>query len=51
MKTDRKTSLPFTYPHFIIVNGIESGIAGNGNGSGINGIEKTNENKNTNENS
>jgi hypothetical protein len=42
MKTDGKTHLPFSYPHFIIENGIESGIVENGNGSGINGIAKTN---------
>jgi hypothetical protein len=46
-----KTHLPFPYPHFIIRNGIGSEIVGNGNGSGINGIEKTNGNENTNGNS
>jgi hypothetical protein len=51
MKTDGKTPLPFPYPHFIIGNRIESGIVRNGNGSGINGIAKTNGNGNTNGNS
>jgi hypothetical protein len=54
MKTDRngqKTPLLFPYPHFIIGNGIGSGIVGNGNGSRINGIAKTNGNRNTNGNS
>jgi hypothetical protein len=36
---------------FFIENGIRSGIVGNENGSGINGIAKTNENGNTNGNS
>jgi hypothetical protein len=49
MKTDGKTPLPFPYPYFIIENGIESGIVGNGNG--INGIAKPNGNGNTNGNS
>jgi hypothetical protein len=48
---DGKNTLPFSYPHFIIENGIGSGIVGNRNGSGINGIAKTNENGNTNGNS
>jgi hypothetical protein len=51
MKTDGKTHLPFPYPYFIIGNEIGSGIVGNGNGSGINEIAKTNENRNTNGNS
>jgi hypothetical protein len=54
MKTDgnrRKTHLSFPYPHFIIENWIGSGIVGNGNRSGINGIAKTNGNGNTNRNS
>jgi hypothetical protein len=51
MKTDGKTHLPFPYLHFIIGNEIGSGIVGNGNGSGINGIVKTNGNENTNGNS
>jgi hypothetical protein len=51
MKTDGKTPLPFPYPHFIIGNGIRSEIVGDGNGSGINGIAKTNGNGNTNGNS
>jgi hypothetical protein len=51
MKTDGKTPLPFLYPHFIVGNGIKSGIVGNGNGSRINGIAKTNGNRNTNGNS
>jgi hypothetical protein len=51
MKTDGKTPLPFLYPHFIIEKGIRSGIVENGNWSGINGIEKTNGNGNTNRNS
>jgi hypothetical protein len=51
MKTDGKISLPFQYPHFIIGNGIGSGIVGNRNKSGINGIAKTNGNENTNGNS
>jgi hypothetical protein len=50
IKTDRKP-LPFSYPHFIIENKIESRIVWNGNGSEINGIAKSNENINTNENS
>jgi hypothetical protein len=41
----------FLYPHFIIGNEIGSGIVGNGNVSGINGIAKTNGNGNTNGNS
>ena len=41
----------FLYPHFIIENGIGSEIVGNGNGSGINGIVKTDGNGNTNGNS
>jgi hypothetical protein len=51
MKTDGKTPLSFSYPHFIVGNEIGSGIVGNGNGSGINGIAKTNRNGNTNGNS
>jgi hypothetical protein len=51
MKTDGKTSLLFPYPHFIIGNGFGSEIVGNGNGSGINRIAKTNGNRNTNGNS
>jgi hypothetical protein len=51
MKTDGKTPLPFPYPHFIIENGIRSGIVENGNGSGINGTVKMNGNGNTNGNS
>jgi hypothetical protein len=51
MKTDGKTHLLFPYPHFIIGNGIGSGIVGNENGSEINGIAKTNGNGNTNGNS
>jgi hypothetical protein len=51
MKTDGKTPLPFPYPYFIIGNGIETGIVGNENRSGINGIAKTNGNGNTNGNS
>jgi hypothetical protein len=50
MKTDGKTPLLFSYPHFIIGNGIGSEIVGNGNRSGINGIAKTNRNENTNGN-
>jgi hypothetical protein len=42
--------LLFPYPHFIIRNGIGSGIVGNENGSEINRIAKTNGNGNTNEN-
>jgi hypothetical protein len=48
---DGKTSLMFPYLHFIIGNGIGFGIVGNGNESGINGIAKTNGNRNTNGNS
>jgi hypothetical protein len=48
---DGKTPLSFPYPHFIIENRIGSEIVGNGNGSGINGIAKTNRNRNTNGNS
>jgi hypothetical protein len=48
MKTDGKTSLLFLYPHFIIGNEIGSRIVGNGNGSRINGIAKTNGNTNGN---
>jgi hypothetical protein len=54
MKMDgngRKNPSSFPYPHFIIGNGIGSGIVGNENGSGINGIAKTNGNRNTNRNS
>jgi hypothetical protein len=51
MKTDGKTTLPFPYPYFIIENEIGSEIVGNENGSGINGIAKTNGNGNTNGNS
>jgi hypothetical protein len=51
MKTDGKIPLPFPYPHFIIGNWIGSGIVGDENGSGINGIAKMNGNRNTNENS
>jgi hypothetical protein len=51
MKTEGKTPLLFPYPHFVIGNEIGSGIVGNGNGSGINGIAKTNGNGNTNGNS
>jgi hypothetical protein len=51
MKTDRKTTLSFLYPHFIIENGIGSRIVENENGSRINGIVKTNGNGNTNRNS
>jgi hypothetical protein len=47
---DGKTTLPFSYPHFIIGNGIGSGIVENRNGSGINRIAKTNGNGNTNRN-
>jgi hypothetical protein len=36
-----KTPLPFSYPLFIIENGIRPGIVGNKNRSGINGIAKT----------
>jgi hypothetical protein len=50
-KTDGKTPLPFPYPHFIVGNGIGSEIVGNKNGSEINGIAKTNGNRNTNRNS
>jgi hypothetical protein len=46
-----KIPLSFSYPYFIIGNGIGSGTVGNENGSRINGIAKTNENENTNENS
>jgi hypothetical protein len=49
-KRMEKTPLPFPYPHFIIGNGIGSGIVENGNRSGINGIAKTNGNGNTNRN-
>jgi hypothetical protein len=31
-ETDEKTSLPFSYPHFIIKNWVESRITGNGSG-------------------
>jgi hypothetical protein len=53
MKTDGngKPPLLFPYLHFIIGNGIGSGIVRNGNGSGINGVAKTNGNRNTNGNS
>jgi hypothetical protein len=33
-EADGKTSVPFPYPHFIIENGIGSGIVENGNESG-----------------
>jgi hypothetical protein len=49
MKTDGngwKTPHLFSYPHFIIGYEIGSGIVGNGNGSEINGIAKTNGNGN-----
>jgi hypothetical protein len=51
MKTDGKITLPFPYPHFIVGNRIGSRIVGNENGSEINGIAKTNGNRNTNINS
>jgi hypothetical protein len=50
IKTDGKSPRPFPYPRFFIENGIESGIVGNENGSGINEIVKTNGNENTNGN-
>jgi hypothetical protein len=51
MKTVGKTSLMFSYPYSIIGNATGSGIVGNRNKSGINRVEETNGNENTNENS
>jgi tellurite resistance protein TehA-like permease len=49
----KRTENPFpvSVSAFIFGNGIGSRIVGNGNRSGINGIAKTNRNRNTNENS
>jgi hypothetical protein len=42
----RKTPLPFLFPHFLIRNGTDFGIVGNGNGSEIKECTKTNVNRN-----